>query len=80
MLPRIVMLNIMAIDDKVIVRFSAQVTHDTFMFNAPATGKEVEWSAIAIFQLSNGKIINRWEVNDLLGMYEQLGYEMLLPE
>jgi steroid delta-isomerase-like uncharacterized protein len=72
--------EIIACDDKVCARFSAKVLHDTFMFGAPATGKEIEWHAMAIFQLSNGKIQRRWEVTDLLGMYEQLGMELRYKE
>jgi len=72
--------DIIAKDDMVIARFSARVTHDRLMFGAPASGKELYWSAIAIFQLEDGKIKNRWEMTDLLGMYQQLGMELKLPE
>ena len=65
--------DIIAKDNKVFVRFSAHVIHDVESFGVPATGKELEWKAIAIFQISNGKIQTRWEVADLLSMYEQLG-------
>ena len=72
--------DIIANDDKVVAKFSAKVFHDRTMFGAPATGKEIEWNAMAIFQLSNGKIHTRWEITDLLGMYEQLGMELHLKE
>jgi steroid delta-isomerase-like uncharacterized protein len=72
--------EIIACDDKVLARFSGKVVHDTIMFGAPATGKEIEWNAMAIFQLSKGKIQKRWEVTDLLGMYQQLGMELQLKE
>jgi len=72
--------DMIACGDKVAAKFSASVVHDTTMFGAPPTGKEIEWSAIAIFQLSNGKIQNRWEITDLLGMYEQLGMELQLSK
>jgi steroid delta-isomerase-like uncharacterized protein len=68
--------EIIACDDKVFARFSGKVLHDTIMFGAPATGKEIEWNAMAIFQLSQGMIQQRWEVTDLLGMYQQLGMEL----
>lgn len=72
--------DIIAYDDKVVAKFSAKVFHDRTMFSAPATGKEIKWNAMAIFQLSNGKIQTRWEITDLLGMYEQLGMELQLKE
>ena len=68
--------DIIARGDKVVAKFSARVQHDTVMFGVPATYKEIEWNAIAIFQLSDGKIQKRWEVTDLLGMYKQLGMEL----
>ena len=68
--------DIIAKEDKVIVRFSANVLHDTLMFGVPATGKEIVWNAIAIFQLSDGKIQNRWEVTDELGKLDQLGMKL----
>ena len=70
--------DMVACEDKVAAKFSAIVVHDTTMFGAPPTGKTIEWNAIAIFQLSNGKIQIRWEVTDLLGMYEQLGMELII--
>ena len=51
-------------EDKVLAKFSAMVIHDTLMFGVPATGKELEWSAGAIFQLSEGNIQRHWEVAD----------------
>jgi len=72
--------EIIARGDKVVAKFSAEVFHDTIMFGVPASGKNIEWNAMAIFQLSNGKIQTRWEITDLLGMYEQLGMELQLKE
>jgi len=51
--------DIIAKEDKVIARFSAKVTHDRRMFGAPSTGKELEWSAIAIFQTVKSKTVER---------------------
>jgi steroid delta-isomerase-like uncharacterized protein len=72
--------DIIAQENKVIVRFSANLIHDTESFGVPATGKELKWMAIAIFEISEGKIQTRWEVADLLSMYEQLGVELRMKE
>ena len=72
--------DMMATGDKVITYVSAKAIHDVESFGVPATGKELEWRAMQIFQLSDGKIQNRWEVADLLSMYEQLGMELQLKE
>ena len=68
--------NIIAKEDKVIAMFTARTTHDMESYGVPATGKELAWRAIAIFQISDGKIQTRWEVADILTMYEQLGMEL----
>lgn len=60
--------------------FTARTTHSVDSFGVPATGKELAWRAIAIFQISDGKIQTRWEVADILSMYEQLGFELKLKE
>lgn len=68
--------EIIAKGDKVIVYFSAKATHDVESFDVPATGKDLKWKAISIFKISNGKIQTRWEVADILSLYEQLGMEL----
>jgi steroid delta-isomerase-like uncharacterized protein len=72
--------DIIAKGDKVIARFTARTTHDVDSYGIPATGRELEWTAIAIFQISDGKIQTRWEVADILSMYEQLGMELQITE
>ena len=72
--------DIIAKGDKVIARFTARTTHDVNSYGVPATGRELEWRAIAIFQISDGKIQKRWEVADILSMYEQLGMELQITE
>jgi steroid delta-isomerase-like uncharacterized protein len=68
--------DIFAKGDKVTVLFSAKVKHDVESFGIPATGKNLEWKAIAVFQIVDGKIKTRWEIADMLSMYKQLGMEL----
>jgi steroid delta-isomerase-like uncharacterized protein len=72
--------ELIAKEDKVIVLFTARTIHNVESFGVPATGRELEWRAIAIFQILDGKIQRRWEVADLLSMYEQLGMELRMKE
>jgi predicted ester cyclase len=39
----------------------------------PATGKEVTIGGIAIARIADGKIMERWEEFDMMGMMQQLG-------
>lgn len=49
-------------------------------FGVPATGRELEWNAISIYWISEGKIQTRWEVADILSLYEQSGMELQMKE
>ena len=56
--------------DKVAVRLTASGTNRS-------VGREATWPAILIFRIDAGKIVERWETRDDLGMMRQLGQ---LPE
>jgi len=66
--------------DKVVARITAHTVHEREFFGRPPTGKELKWTAIAIFQLADGKIKTRWEIADMLSLFEQLGMELRLKE
>jgi predicted ester cyclase len=38
------------------------------------TGREVEWSTIEIYRIEDGKIRERWAIDDMAGLLSQLGY------
>ncbi|UCE21536.1 MAG: ester cyclase [Candidatus Aminicenantes bacterium] len=68
--------EIIAKGDKVIVRTIARGTHLGDHAGIPVTGNKIEWSAIRIFQIDNGKIVRMWEETDLLGLFLQVGMEL----
>ncbi|MFZ2055243.1 MAG: ester cyclase [Candidatus Aminicenantales bacterium] len=68
--------DIVAEGDKVVAKILVHTVHQGEFAGIPATGKELEWTVIAIFQISDGKIKTRWEIADILGLYEQLGMEL----
>jgi steroid delta-isomerase-like uncharacterized protein len=72
--------EIIAVNDKVVVRTTTAVTHEGEFQGIPATGKEAEFSSIAIFQIKDGKIIGVWEEANKLGWFQQLGMEPKLKE
>jgi len=59
--------------DRVVGRFTARGTNQGELMGIPATGKQVSISAIFIVRLADGKIVERWEEDDFLGMMIQLG-------
>jgi steroid delta-isomerase-like uncharacterized protein len=68
--------EIMAVDDKVIVRAICNFTHKGEFQGIPVTGKEVEFSEIVIFKIRDGKVIEAREETDKLGWFQQLGMEL----
>ena len=68
--------EIIAVNDKVIVRTIYYFTHEGEFQGIPATGKEVEFSSIAICKIRDGKIIEVREEADKLGWFQQLGMEL----
>lgn len=59
--------------DRVTGRFTAHGTHQGELMGIPATGKEVNVTGIYILRLADGKIVERWEEADMMGLMQQLG-------
>jgi steroid delta-isomerase-like uncharacterized protein len=70
---RITLDDEMAVDGKVVQRWTISGTNEGELFGMPATGKKAVWPAIAIFRLSGAKIAELWAQGDTLGMLQQLG-------
>lgn len=60
-------------DDKVVLRWSARMTHRGDALGIPASGKSVRLTGITIAQIVNGKIVAGWDNWDQLGMLQQIG-------
>ena len=67
--------ELIAVGDKIIVRFIARGTHEGEFMGIPATGKKIEVSAIIISRIEDGKFVEEWEEMDTLGLMMQLGME-----
>ena len=59
--------------DRVAIRLSASGTHKGDSLGLSATGRFASWTATAIYQVADGKIVQRWENRDDLGLMQQLG-------
>lgn len=60
-------------DDRVVVRWSAKMTHRGDGLGIPATNKEVQLTGMSIVRIANGQIIEGWDNWDQLTMLEQIG-------
>lgn len=66
--------DMIAEESKVAVRLTISGTHKgVLMGNIPPTGKHATWTGIDIIGIEDGKIKERWNQRDLLGLMQQLG-------
>jgi steroid delta-isomerase-like uncharacterized protein len=70
---KIVIDDIFGADDKVVVRWSATMTHRGDHLGMPATGKAVKMTGITIARIANNQIVEGWDNWDQLGMLKQIG-------
>jgi predicted ester cyclase len=59
--------------DRVAVRLTASGTHRGIYMGVVPTGERASWTAIAIYRVVDGRIVERWENRDDLGMMRHLG-------
>jgi steroid delta-isomerase-like uncharacterized protein len=65
--------DIFGTDDKVVVRWSAVMTHTGDALGLQASGKAVRSRGITIARFAGGRIAEGWDNWDQLGMLEQIG-------
>lgn len=65
--------DVIAADDKVVVRWTGSGIHaNSFMGETP-TAKEIQLNGIGIYQVLDDKIVTDWVVPDNINFLEQLG-------
>jgi predicted ester cyclase len=65
--------DVIAKDDKVVLRFTNSGTNVGPFMNNPPTGKHAEWLGMGIYTVCEGPITEAWFAEDILGMMLQLG-------
>lgn len=71
--------DVVAERDRVVTRFTARATHRGEFLGVPATGKAVTLSGVHVDRVADGRIAERWETVDLLGLLQQLGATIQPP-
>lgn len=59
--------------DKVVLRYTSRGTHRGELMGIVPSGKEVSFTGIAIWRVTDGKIVERWNEADIMGLMRQLG-------
>lgn len=65
--------DMIAEDDRVMVRFTLTGTHDGKGMGIEPTGEQVTISGIVVYRFDDGKIVERWHETNNLGLLEQIG-------
>ncbi|MGL5924255.1 ester cyclase [Chroococcidiopsis sp.] len=65
--------DLIAEGNKVVARWTGNVTHSGEFVGVPATGKRVTMTGISIYRLEDKQLIETRNAGDLLGLLQQLG-------
>jgi steroid delta-isomerase-like uncharacterized protein len=71
--------DVLADEDRVMVRWSTRGTHRGEFAGIPATGKEVTWRGVFILRVAGGRFVEMWQLHDQLGLLQQLGATVTMP-
>jgi steroid delta-isomerase-like uncharacterized protein len=69
----VVIEDVIAEGDKVVMRYRIEGTHEGELFGVPPTGRRVSIESVTVERVSGGKIREHWRVTDTLDMMQQLG-------
>jgi steroid delta-isomerase-like uncharacterized protein len=70
---RVIIEDMIAEGDKVVVRYTIEGTHERELFGVPPTGERLSIKSISVERVSDGKIREHWRITDSLDMMQQLG-------
>ncbi|MCP5119414.1 MAG: ester cyclase, partial [bacterium] len=65
--------DIAADGDRIVARYTIRGTHKAELLGVAPTNKQVMFTAIAIYRLADGKLVEDWVEYDALGLMQQLG-------
>lgn len=60
-------------DSRVVGRFLTKATHTGAFLGLEPTGRQIAINGIAIYRIRDGKIAHEWNMDDLLGLLQQIG-------
>lgn len=72
--PHFTIEDVIAEDDRVVVRWTNSGTNVGDFLGMPATGRPFTIAGIDIFRVEDGKLAEHWHVVDMLAQLQQVGY------
>jgi steroid delta-isomerase-like uncharacterized protein len=65
--------DIVAEADLVVIRLVVTATHSGDLLGVPASGRAVQWNAVDIYRIRDGRISEEWAADDIAAIMSQLG-------
>lgn len=65
--------------DEVFVRWIYAGTHQGAVRGVAPTGRRVEWQAWSHYRLEDGRVVEAWQLSDILHLYDALGIVEVPP-
>ena len=76
---RFSVLDELAEDDRVVLRYRGQGTHRGEFLGIPSTGRRIEYTGLIMVRVQGEQIAEFWAQPDQLGLLKQLGAQMQPP-
>jgi predicted ester cyclase/uncharacterized protein YndB with AHSA1/START domain len=70
-------LDELAEDDRVVIRYRGQGTHRAEFLDLPATGRRIDYTGLLLVRLEGQAIAEFWAQPDQLGIFKQLGARLV---
>jgi len=64
--------DVLAVDDKIVVRWTGTMHHLGNGLGIEATGAEIKVTGIGLARIANGKLVEVWDSWDKLAMFQQI--------
>jgi steroid delta-isomerase-like uncharacterized protein len=65
--------DLIAEDDKVVVRYTFRGAHQGDLMGVPASGNDVTMMGTTVLRFVDGRAVERWQSADLFGLMQQIG-------
>jgi steroid delta-isomerase-like uncharacterized protein len=65
--------DMIAEDDKLLIRWTGTGTHTGSFMGIPATHRTATWTAMSVARIQDGRMVEGWQCMDNMGMMQQFG-------
>jgi predicted ester cyclase len=72
--------DLIAEGEMVVARLSIEATHDGEFMGIRPTGRRVTFTGISVIRVVGGRMVERWNQSDIVGVLKQLGAELYVEE